>query len=384
MVYSQDDDNIYCALYVGSDATLALPSGSVDLSQRTSYPFSGDISITVNPSVPEQEFTLWMRIPTWSTDRFIPGELYSYTDEFPTPATTLTVNGKPVNGHPTNGYIPVRRKWSAGDSISLSLPMPLRYSIARPEVKADSNRIAFSRGPLLLCAEGIDNPYAAPAYIVNSTGAQGQDGLFTEGPLAGIPYSTIQASALDSSRNEVAAPLTLIPYYAWNNRGDNGTMNVWFARDAATALPSVSHTIDKVKEVSVTYTYTGDDPYAVADGRKPSSSADSSIPRWTSWPRLGESQKVEIWLKNPQPIESVAVYWYNDNGGVKLPASWTLDYYHDGRWSPMQLYTTDSFGIAPDQFNMVHPAAPVSAEAIRVNASPVSDAAVGILEVEIN
>lgn len=384
MVYTHDENDIYCALYVGSDATVSLPSGAVSLSQRTSYPFSGDVTITVDPAENNQEFTLWMRVPTWATDRFIPGELYSYADGISTGGPVLTVNGKRISGRPKNGYIPVSRKWSKGDSVSLSLPMPLRYSQARPEVKADSNRVAISRGPLLLCAEGVDNPFQAQSYIVSSIGEQGHSDRFREGPLAGIPYVTLQASALDSSRNEHTAPLTLVPYYAWNNRGDNGTMNVWFARDAATALPNLFPTIEKVKEVTVSYTYTGDDPYAVADGKKPSSSADTSIPRWTSWPRLGEKQTVEIWLREPQPIESVSVYWYNDNGGVKLPASWTVDYYHDRRWMPMQPYTTDTFGTAPDQFNMIHPSSPIKAEAIRINATPVGDAAVGILEVEIN
>lgn len=384
MVYSHTDNDIYCALYVGSDATVSLPSGKVSLSQKTSYPFSGDVTITVDPALADQEFTLWLRVPTWASDRFIPGDLYSYADDIKVASPVVKINGKEEKIKNVGGYIPVKRKWETGDEVSLSIPMPVRYSEALPEVKADSNRVALSRGPLLLCAEGIDNAYQAQSYIIGKIGAQGETNKFNDGIMSGIPYVTIPATALDSARNEVESPLKLVPYYAWNNRGDNGTMNVWFARDAATALPSLSPTIDKVKEVAVSYTYTGDDPYAVADGKKPSNSADTSIPRWTSWPRLGESQKVEIWLKKPQPIESVAVYWYNDNGGVKLPASWSLDYYHNGKWIPMQLYTTDSYGRLPDQFNMVHPNSPITSEAIRINAVPVKDASVGILEVEIN
>ncbi len=385
MVYSHDNDNnIYCALYVGSDGEVPLKDGKVSLAQRTSYPFSGDVTIDVTPAAEGQEFTLWLRVPTWATDRFVPGELYSYADDIDVHKPTVTVNGKTYGAKSSGGYIPVRRKWSAGDKVTLSLPMPLRYSKARSEVQADSNRVALSRGPLLLCAEGVDNQFRASAYIVGDISQQGEVGYFSDGPIAGIPNVTIQASAIDSSRTEVSAPLALLPYYAWNNRGDNGTMNVWFARDYATALPGLFPTVEKVKEVAASYTYSGDDPYAVADGKKPSSSADKSIPRWTSWPRLGESQTVEISLHKPQNLESVSVYWYNDNGGVKYPASWSVDYRADGEWVPMKPYVTDRYGILPDQFNMVHPATPVITDAIRINAVPVEDAAVGILEVDID
>ena len=51
--------------------------------------------------------------------------------------------------------------------------------------------------------------------------------------LKGIPSISLQAEALKEGQ-AVPAMLTLIPYYAWNNRGDNVTMNVWFARDVET------------------------------------------------------------------------------------------------------------------------------------------------------
>lgn len=326
---------------------------------------------------------MWMRVPTWSTDRFVPGELYSYTDDVKAAKPTVKVNGKEVSGKAQNGFIPVKRKWNAGDKIELCLPMPLRYSVADERVEADVNRVALTRGPLVFCAEGIDNDYQASSYVVSEIGDQGSMSRFSEGILSGIPYVTIPAMSVDSTLKVHSAPLKLLPYYAWNNRGDNGTMNVWFARDPEVAEASLYPATGNVKEVSVTYTYTGDDPYAVADGKVPSSSSDGSIPRWTSWPRKGDAQKVELHLKKAQPIESVSVYWYNDNGGVKLPKSWTLDYMKDGQWVPMQLYTTDTYGVNGDQYNMVHPSEPITTDAIRINVTPVADAAAGILEVAI-
>jgi len=44
---------------------------------------------------------------------------------------------------------------------------------------------------------------------------------------------------------------------------------------------------------------------------------------------------------------------------------------------------TDVYGIQPNQFNMVHPAEPFTADSIRLNITPQEYATVGILEVQI-
>ena len=163
-----------------------------------------------------------------------------------------------------------------------------------------------------------------------------------------------------------SARLTLIPYYAWNNRGDNGTMCVWFALDEATALQGLVRTAPNVADVTASYTWSGDDVLAVADGQVPKNSADGSVPRWTSWPKKGEKQQVEIKLKKEQPVESVSVYWYDDAGGVQVPASWSAEYLENGNWVPFELYTTDLYGVQKDQYNVIHPASPIKTEAVRL------------------
>ena len=45
---------------------------------------------------------------------------------------------------------------------------------------------------------------------------------------------------------------------------------------------------------------------------------------------------------------------------------------------------TESFGVAGDRFNMVHPSEAITADALRLKIVPRDDAAVGILEAEIN
>ena len=85
-------------------------------------------------------------------------------------------------------------------------------------------------------------------------------------------------------------------------------------------------------------------------------------------------------LKKKQPIESVSVYWYDDKGGVQRPVEWNIDYFVDGEWHEFKPYVTDRFGVELDQFNMVHPAAPIEAEALRINMIPKAESSIGILE----
>jgi DUF1680 family protein len=381
MIYSHTDNDIYCGLYASSVTDIPLNSGNVKMTQETNYPFDGKIDIEVNPETDGSEFILWLRIPTWCNDRFVPGELYSYADQTVS-KIQASINGKRVKAAVTNGYLPIKQAWKKGDKVTLELPMEVRYSIADERVEADINRLCITRGPLVYCAEQPDNKYPASHYIIPTISRKEQTSIISEGILKGIPTISLEAEVLKAEET-IPATLKLIPYYAWNNRGDNMTMNVWFAKDAETALQGITHTVGNVADVHATHTFSGDEVYAIADGKLPKNSRDGSIPRWTSWSQKGVKQQVEIKLKKEQPIESVSVYWYDDKGGVQLPVSWEMEYHTNGQWHPFKLYVTDNYGIQPDQFNMVHPAEPIQADAIRLNIQPKKEATVGILEVTI-
>ena len=239
MVYSHTNDDIFCALYAGSKTEIPLEAGKITLKQETNYPFEGKIKIQVEPAMDETEFTLWLRIPSWCNKQFVPGELYSYADNTAQQATAL-INGEKVNSDILDGYMPIKRKWKTGDQVELNLPMPVRYSVADERVEADINRICITRGPLVYCAEQPDNEYIASNYIIDNINQTGEMATFMDGVLKGIPSIRLNASVIDNNQ-EKNAVLKLIPYYAWNNRGDNITMNVWFARNAETVLKSIAN-----------------------------------------------------------------------------------------------------------------------------------------------
>lgn len=382
MAYSYAEDNVYCGFYMGSEVEIPMAGGNVLLSQHTQYPFDGNITIEVTPKADGEEFTLWLRVPTWCGEQFVPGELYHF-DDSEASAAVVRVNGRKVRSEVMDGFLPVRRAWSAGDVVELELPMPVRFSVADERVEADRNRVCVTRGPLVYCAEEPDNEYNVSSYFVkNENQSSSSVDEFTSGVLAAIPTINLVASSA-SADGESEADLTLIPYYAWNNRGDNMAMNVWFARDAETARNGMVMTVGNIAEVKASHTNSSDDVYAVADGKQPKTSHDTSIPRWTSWSQKGKEQWLEIKLKSEQDVEAVSVYWYDDKGGVQLPVAWSIDYMSDGKWVEYKPYVTDHFGVDADKYNMVHPATPVKTDMLRLKMKPKTDATVGILELTV-
>ena len=383
MTYSHTNDDIYTVFYAGNSTSIPLEGGEVALKQQTNYPFDGNITIEVSPAEAGQEFTMWVRIPTWCGEQFVPGELYSYANAAADKAV-VKVNGKRVRTEVIDGYMPVQRAWKAGDKVEIELPMPVRYSVADERVKADINRVCVTRGPLVYCAEQPDNEYVASHYVLTNINQKGEVATFSEGIMNGINNITLKANVLadDGAEepNTVDATLKLIPYYAWNNRGDNVTMNVWFARDAQTALEGTIRTVGNIRDVAVTHTYGSDTPYAIADGKQPKNSFDRSIPRWTSYPQLGREQTVEVTLRKEQKVESVSVYWYDDKGGVQVPVNWKMEYKSGDEWKEFKPYITDRFGVEPDQYNMVHPDKEISTKALRLKIQPKKESTVGILE----
>ena len=70
-------------------------------------------------------------------------------------------------------------------------------------------------------------------------------------------------------------------------------------------------------------------------------------------------------------------------GDVKFPEEWSIEIEQNSKWKPFELYTTDKYATRGNQYNVVHPAAPLTCDAIRIHMTPKEDTAVGILEVSV-
>ena len=164
MMYAHTDDKIYCTLYGGNKTVIPLANGAVVLQQKTDYPFGESVLFKVTPEKENQKFSLYLRIPTWTGKQFVPGKLYSYVDKN-SEHWAVFVNGKKVHAKVNKGFAVIERKWTKDDVVELKLPMPVHFNEAIAEVKDDTSRVCITRGPLVYCAEGIDNKAPVGSYI---------------------------------------------------------------------------------------------------------------------------------------------------------------------------------------------------------------------------
>ncbi|GAH54955.1 unnamed protein product, partial [marine sediment metagenome] len=163
--YAHNDQALYVNLYMNGNAQIPLASNTVNLSVDTNYPWDGDIEITVTPTQ-AGSFPIYLRIPGWARNTPMPGNLYGYVNDS-NEQVTIQVNGSPVEYDIVKGFAKMERVWNSGDTIVIVLPMPVRKVVAHPYVTADVGLVAIQRGPIVYCAEGIDNGGSVYDLIVN-------------------------------------------------------------------------------------------------------------------------------------------------------------------------------------------------------------------------
>jgi uncharacterized protein len=215
-MYGVSDDEIAVHLFGESTARLRVGGAPVTLEQHTAYPWDGRVTITVVTG--GSEFGLALRIPGWCA-----GATVSLNDEA----------ARPVE--PVRGYLRMRRRWQDGDRVTLDLPMTVRALRAHPAIRADLGRAAVARGPLIYCAEEVDNGPGLNAIVLPETVADattatlegwggavavdvkarrerwaGRDGRLYDDRPPGLDGTTVR----------------LVPYHLWDNR-EGGEMLVW-------------------------------------------------------------------------------------------------------------------------------------------------------------
>lgn len=387
MIYAVDETDLYVAFYAESRTEATVAGVPVTLSQETAYPNPGRTVLTLEPET-ETRFSLRLRIPTWAQgQQFVPGDLYAYVDPVEAP-WSVSLNGEPLDiGNLDKGFAVIDREWEAGDRVDLELPMPLRINRSHGAVEENRDRIAMTRGPLVMCAEGIDNGGATQRFFLATTpdlvGATRQEASIPHGNFL---QSMIEAEAITADgKRESGVPLCLTPYYAWNNR-DTGSMTVWFPTKPEMAVFD-PHALPKesvFSEITASHTADEDTVSAIGDGDVDQWSSGNKVSRWTSRGEPGKAQWIVGRFPETRSLRRVGVFWMDRwQGDVRFPENWSLEVEQDGEWKAFELYTTDQYDTRANQFNFVHPAAPTRCDAIRIKVTPREDTAVGILEVQV-
>ena len=157
-LYGVSEDSLWVHQYAESEALAKVGGTPVHVSQRTEYPWSGSVALFVDPSPDESnaheaEFSVKLRIPDWCD------------------AIACSVGGRSV---PTEsrvkGYLDIRRRWKPGDRIDLELKMAPRVLRADVRIPELAGKLAIQRGPLVYCAESLDNGADLHSLVLDPEG----------------------------------------------------------------------------------------------------------------------------------------------------------------------------------------------------------------------
>ncbi|MBQ7760953.1 MAG: glycoside hydrolase family 127 protein [Clostridia bacterium] len=195
LIYTTEGNTIYVHQFMESKAKLEIDGQSVEIEQKTNYPFDSKIEITVKGNA-----NVCVRVPEWCD----------------------TVKAE-ENGY--NSY-----KIEGSGVICLDYEMTPYLVEANPKVTDGCGKCAIMKGPLVYCMEEIDNgKYLRDITIpVNCQFKQGYD--------CDLDLPTIELGAyrrkptdklyqrLRGNYTEITAKL--IPYFAILNRGV-GEMQIW-------------------------------------------------------------------------------------------------------------------------------------------------------------
>lgn len=232
-IYGVAPEGLWVNLFVASTTTQTLGGNPVQIQLHTTYPWEGHVELAVSPEK-KSAFSVYLRIPGWARGEAVPGGLYHFTNPTSNPPI-LRINGEQVTYTIEKGYAVLHRTWKKGDVLSLDLPMDVQRIAAREEVKANQQRVALQRGPLVYCVEGADNdgqawnlilPDNAPVKAVRQPDLLG--GITT----LQFTAPTLHVAPDGMSVQTSPKTITAIPYFAWANRGQN-PMQVWLPKKIA-------------------------------------------------------------------------------------------------------------------------------------------------------
>lgn len=212
-MYGVEGNALYVHLYGDNTAEAVWAGKNVTLRQETDYPYEGEVKVSIE--APETvDGVLYLRIPGWCQE------------------WNVKVNGEIVTS-PTleEGYLKLARVWTNGDTIELSLAMPVMRVRSNTLVRETIGKVALQRGPLVYCLEEQDNGANLAALILP---AESEFIVEFEEEL-NVPILRGEAKRYVSNTDELyttAEPkaetvtITAIPYFAWDNC-KSGEMLVW-------------------------------------------------------------------------------------------------------------------------------------------------------------
>ncbi|MCD8327293.1 MAG: glycoside hydrolase family 127 protein [Lachnospiraceae bacterium] len=280
---SEETKTLYTHLYVGSELTVPANGREMRLASRTQMPWGGQFRMDVGGSSP---YTFAFRIPGWSSEGHVQvccgakeyefsvlnGEMIwpegksetgiAGTDEEKAVGKEMPTQLNGVNcgraseaakkisqasllkAELKNGYLYLSGSWRDGDSVTFDFTMETHMVAASPKIRENMGKAAFTRGSITYCMEEADNGADLHLNRVDlSRMGEHCHGVKTEEDeslghrMTVLKVPGLRMKTAPTVRNqplyqdylppaEEQVTLTMIPYYAWANRGE-GEMQVW-------------------------------------------------------------------------------------------------------------------------------------------------------------
>ena len=230
-IYAQKGAEVFVNLYIGSETTYAIDAkNNVTIKQTSNMPWEGNVKFEVGTNNKKgTTFSLNLRVPGWIDGRIFPTNLYEVR-EISEYSGIVKVNGAVVDVRRNiKGYFEINRLWKNGDIVELNLPMNTQKVYSNEKIETNRNLVAVQRGPLMYCAEFVDNEGKTSNIVFGA--ANSFTNNFEPNLLNGVTTLSTTAKVFNFTEQEIntsAKTVKLIPYYTRSNRGI-GEMKLWFS-----------------------------------------------------------------------------------------------------------------------------------------------------------
>lgn len=207
--YGENKNTVFCHLFAAGK--IKFENGTI-LNCKTDYPYG--FSIEYNIEAIQENACLSIRIPSWSKD------------------WKIKKNGNEMGAHKFKIeagylYIPVSKE----DKIVVELCSSPYIVYPSPKIPDLSGQIALCRGPLVYCAEGLDNKDEITGLFMSKMIGEIKIQKLENGIVTLIVPGARQENTdelyLDQEPNLIRENIVMRPYYSWGNRGLT-QMKIWF------------------------------------------------------------------------------------------------------------------------------------------------------------
>ena len=208
----QKEDVVYAHLFIGGELMLDDENQGKVIVQ-SSLPYGNKVRYSFESNGEVLPITLAIRRPDWSQNMVV------------------QLNRMTIEGKIEKGYIYIAGPFKTTDIIDITLDNGVKKIYPNDQLFSDSGKMAIQRGPVVYCAEGVDNDDDVFSLVLKKDTVFEETSLEGIGDVIGLKAMSIKRKTSDQlydyrEPTEIETDVYLIPYYTWGNRGLN-QMRVW-------------------------------------------------------------------------------------------------------------------------------------------------------------